>query len=144
MLLIVIIKRFYFFFFLQVKPFSIQDPFILSRNISRNDKMKTSFKIAMQIAKELILKPNFSFPLLFNLSFYLKQMNEMFSYSKRGLPNAISFSLYLNPDLCCKLGLTSRIEPWYKTVCDTLFDVLQYGLLIDCEVCSVYASSYFL
>lgn len=118
--------------------FSIQDAFILSRNVSRNASMKSEFQNALLIAKDFVVKQDIVFQSLFNSSLYKIAMDNMYRSvsvaNNDTFSDSVSFTVCLNQKICSKLGITSQLSPWYEKACQAVFDVLQYGLLIDCEI----------
>lgn len=120
---------------LQITSFSIQDPFLLNRNISRNKTMKTLFKLTLLIAKDLILKSDFSIHEFFNSDYYQKKLDSAFISVHKNLSSKTECSLLsLNYDISLKLGITDQLQPWYEKVSLIAYEVLQYGLYIQCEV----------
>lgn len=122
----------------QVSPFSIQDPFILSRNLDRCPTKLASFKLALLIAKKLLLRKELSHQ-LFLLSYYEQEMTSMFSSTKINLHvKSVFIPVQLTYEMCIKLKMTSlRSYDWFKKIYQTVLDILQQGLCIECEVVDI-------
>lgn len=120
---------------MKVTPLSVQDPFILSRNISRNTTMKTPFKLSLMIAKELLCQKDFDLRWLFDPAYYQDEINRMFASTKKYLPTGSMFlTLQLTYEIFSKLAITSQLNPWFNKVSQGVLDILQHGLLLECEV----------
>lgn len=130
-----IISVFIYLFIFKVTPLSVQDPFILSRNISRNTSMKTPFKLSLMIAKELLCQKDFDLRWLFDPTYYQDEINRIFAPTKNYLPPGSMFlTLQLTYEIFSKLAVTSQLNPWFNKVSQGVLDILQHGLLLECEV----------
>lgn len=120
-----------------VTSFSIQDPFLLSTNISRDASMKTSFKSALLIGADLVQQGNFNLSTFFKAEYYQKCLSlshEAPCYLKYISDKCEIFAISITYNSISKLGLTTSYLPWYEKGMQAIFDVLQYGLLMECEI----------
>lgn len=119
----------------ELSSINIQDPFILSRNVCKREGFKIVFKLALITAYEMLQDKTdkMKFSMLFDPNEYQRIFD--FHYGNY---------MYEGPKVCfinldhdsvsnvCKTSENSQV--WYAKACQAVLDVLQYGLLIECEV----------
>ena len=97
--------------------------------------MKTSFKLSLMIAKDLIRKRNFNIKWLLDPTYYQDEIDSLFAPTKQSLPPGSWFlTLQLTYEICNTLAISSQLQPWFDKVSQGIFDILQHGLFLDCEV----------
>lgn len=97
--------------------------------------MKTPFKLSLMIAKELLYQRDFDLKWLFDPTYYQDEINRIFAPTKKYLPPGSMFlTLQLTYEIFSKLAITSQLSPWYNKVSQCVLDILQHGLLLECEV----------
>lgn len=116
---------------------NIQDPFILSANVSKQfPKTITSFKLALLIACQMLQdkKEKYTFNVLFDSNVYQSVLN--FHYERYMFGQPFLFPIPLTCDCLSKLSTVSKNPQslWYERATQAVYDVLQYGLLLECEV----------
>lgn len=93
------------------------------------------FKLALHTAYQMLQDEGakLSFSKLFDANEYQRVFDLHFEKYMTGRPKVCIINL--DYDCVVSLGKTVKnSELWYKRVSEAVFDVLQYGLLIDCEV----------
>lgn len=126
------IKLKYYFFSFQIAPISIQDPFILTNNVCKTESQKIVLKLAFIIAHKILEDNKFS--MLFDLFEYQKVLDLNYSEYMIRRPKVC----FINLDHDCMVKLSKLSDNplilWHKKATQAVFDILQFGLLIECEV----------
>ena len=122
----------------EISSLNVQDPFMLSKNLCKieTETPTVLFNLTIQIALQMLqnIPQKYKFRMLFDSSEYEKVFD--FHYSKYviGRPKIC----FINLDYDCMSHLskinTFSQQLWFERVSQAVYEVLQYGLLIECEV----------
>lgn len=130
------VDHFKLFFSFQLSSINIQDPLVLSINACVFNSSSNIFKLALLKAYEMlenIKAGKVMFKTLFDSSEYENELD--LRYAK---------SSFENPKVVCFISLDYALHnksECYDNVIKALINVLQYGLLMECEVTDKILSS---
>jgi hypothetical protein len=112
----------------EITALNIQDVFILSRNVCKIEKL-TVFKLALLSASKMLQCKEKKFNLLFDSNEYQRILDIHYFKYMSERPKVC----FVNLDYDCMTKF-ENLQSWYDAACKAVYEVLQFGLLVECEV----------